>query len=76
MATQPTSKNERVTCSIPGPRNDYGHAKLLATLTQDGIWVWCKHCRDIHFVSRERCIAAWERGESMKCGQHESAVVE
>lgn len=62
-----TSQGERVTCSIPGPRNDFGKPKLLATITPDGISVWCKVCKTAHFISRQQCIAAWERGESVQC---------
>lgn len=56
---------ERVTCSEPGPRNDHGKPKLLATIEESGIWVWCKYCRDRHLIPREQCIVAWERGESI-----------
>lgn len=73
MTTQPAPttnappQGERVTCSIPGPRNDYGHPKLLATITPDGIWVWCKPCGRAHLISKSRCIVAWEKGESVQC---------
>lgn len=70
MAIQPASTTppgERITCSIQGPRNDYGHPKLLATIDEAGIWVWCKYCRDKHFLSKERVMGAWSRGESVQC---------
>lgn len=59
------STEQRVTCSEPGPRNDHGKPKLLATITPDGLQMWCKYCRQAHFISREQCEAAWSRGESV-----------
>lgn len=75
--TTPTT-SERVTCSVPGPRNDRGRPKLLATLDPAGIWVFCGHCKCNHHLSKEQCIAFWERGESVQCrdGQRHVAGVE
>ncbi len=69
---------ERVTCSRPGPRNDRGRPKLLATLDPEGIWVYCGHCKTSHHLSREQCLAFWSRGESVQCGpgQTRSAGIE
>ncbi len=65
----PTTE-QRVTCSVIGPRNDYGREKLVATITVDGLHVWCRHCRAAHLIERAVCIAAWERGESViQCGE-------
>ena len=61
MVTSP----QRVTCDVQGPRNDQGRPKLLATITQEGLQVWCKYCRRAHLISREQCMQAWERGESV-----------
>lgn len=58
---------DRITCSIQGPLNERGHPKLLADLTPEGISVWCRRCKKSHVISKERCIAAWERGESVQC---------
>jgi hypothetical protein len=67
---------ERVTCSIPGPRNDRGRPKLVATLVPDGLKVWCGHCKAIHLIPREKCIEFWSRGESVQCrgGQRGAGV--
>lgn len=54
-----TGQGERITCSIPGPRNDFGKPKLLATITQEGVLCWCKHCRMPHLVARERIERVW-----------------
>lgn len=73
MTTQPAPtpnappQGERVTCSIPGPKNDRGRPKLYAYLNDDGVHVWCRYCSAVHLISRERCIAAWEKGESVQC---------
>lgn len=77
MTTHDTS-TERVTCSIPGPRNDRGRPKLVATLVPDGLNVWCGHCKTVHLISRERCIEFWSRGESVQChdGQARGTGVE
>lgn len=60
-----TIAEQRVTCSEPGPRNDLGKPKLLATITQDGLHVWCRYCRVAHLIPREQCIQAWSHGESV-----------
>lgn len=62
-----SAPTERITCAVPGPRNDYGNPKLIATIDAAGLWVWCRYCREPHLISRERCMAAWERGESVQC---------
>lgn len=72
--TQNAPQGERVTCSIPGPKNDRGRAKLIATLTPEGIYIWCNYCSAKHFLSSERCIAAWEKGESVQCQNEEQAA--
>lgn len=59
------STEQRVTCDVPGPRNDHGKPKLVATITQDGLNVWCRYCRKAHLVSRAQCEEAWSRGESV-----------
>ena len=56
---------QRVTCNIPGRRNDLGKPKLVATIDETGIQVWCRYCKKPHLVSRAQCEAAWERGESV-----------
>lgn len=62
----------RLTCNVIGPRNHLGNERLVATLLEDGIQVWCKHCCKPYFVSRETCEAAWEHGTLMLvgCGHH------
>lgn len=62
-----SAPTERITCSIPGPRNDRGRPRLLATLDPGGIWIFCGSCRQKHYLEREKCIAFWERGESVQC---------
>jgi len=58
------STEHRVTCSAPGPRNDLGKPKLVATITDTGLNVWCRYCRAPHLISREQCVKAWSHGES------------
>ena len=55
----------RITCSEPGPRNDFGKPKLVAKIVPDAILVWCRYCRVVHRISREQCEAAWSKGESV-----------
>lgn len=62
-----TATEHIITCNIPGPRNNYGKNKLVAKITEDGLYVWCKTCQDKHFLRRDVVIAAWERGESVQC---------
>lgn len=62
----------QLTCDTVGTRNTFGRPKLLATIDASGIYVWCKYCREPHLISRERCMAAWERGESVQCDQSAS----
>ena len=57
----------RVTCNVIGPRNPYEREKLVATIVPTGIHVWCKACNAAHLISRETCMAAWEKGESVQC---------
>lgn len=60
-----TSTIERVTCAIPGPRNDQGKPKLIATIDSFGVWAWCRHCKTTHLISREQCIALWSKGDAL-----------
>lgn len=70
--TAPTTSSEKIiTCSVPGPRNNFGKRKLLAKITPDGIKVWCKTCEKAHLLSRAEVIAAWEKGESVQCVEEE-----
>jgi hypothetical protein len=65
MSTQTQAATTvRLTCTIVTPQNEQGRAKLYATITAEGVQVWCKHCRSIHVVPKEACIAAWEQGKS------------
>jgi hypothetical protein len=67
---------QRVTCSQPGPRNARGQPKPLATIEPDGIWVYCGHCKEPHFLARSVVMAAWGRGGSVQCGWQDEAGVE
>lgn len=53
---------QRITCSIVGPRNDYGKAKLVATVVTTGVEVWCRYCRAPHLITREQCEEVWLAG--------------
>jgi hypothetical protein len=66
--TTTTTTELRVTCSVVGTRNDQGKDKLVTTIVQDGLNVWCRYCRKPYFIPREVCIAAWERGETVVKG--------
>ncbi len=67
MIEQSTPQQERITCSIAGPRNPFERDKLVATLVPEGIRVYCRACQDSHLIARETCIAAWEQGKSVQC---------
>lgn len=58
--TTPTERR-RITCDV------VGRPKLLATVTNEGISVWCKICHAVHLIPRAIVMAAWERGESIQC---------
>lgn len=66
QTTAPTRQTERITCDVPGPLNEHGAAKLLATIVPTGILVWCRHCKQAHLLERNRVMEAWERGESVQ----------
>jgi hypothetical protein len=53
--------SERIKCEV------IGRPRLIATLDSDGIHVWCIYCRTSHLIEKARCIAAWEKGESVQC---------
>ena len=50
---------ERVTCSVIGPQNAYGKPRLIATISEQGIFCWCGHCKRPHLVTREKIEQAW-----------------
>jgi hypothetical protein len=60
-----TSTEQRITCNIIGPRNNYGKDKLIATIDQTGLHVWCRYCRQPHLIAREVCMDVWKRGEGV-----------
>lgn len=64
------TEQERITCAAP--INDM-RPKLFATLTQEGLYCWCKYHKKAHLISREKCMEFWSRGESVQCqpGQDE-----
>lgn len=66
QTTAPTTERI-ITCSQPGPRNNFGKRKLLARINERGIEVWCKTCGCSHFLSRAEVMLAWEKGESVQC---------
>jgi hypothetical protein len=66
MTTQPQAvTTQRFTCTIVTQQNEQGRPKLYATITAEGVQVWCKHCRSIHVVPKEQCLAAWAQGKSV-----------
>lgn len=67
MIQQTAAPTQYLTCDSIGTRNTFGKPKLLATIDEHGISVWCKYCRAAHLIPRERVLAAWERGESVQC---------
>lgn len=62
MVTARTATGLRLTCKVVGPRNHLGNERLFATLLDEGIQVWCKHCCEAHLIPKEACILAWEQG--------------
>lgn len=71
------AKEHRLTCNEPGPRNPMGRPKLVVKIVSSpekegecdaGLWVWCRNCLKPYFVSREACMAAWERNETVVKG--------
>lgn len=66
-----TYSEQIITCSQPGPRNNFGRPKLVMKTEirdgQPGLWAYCKTCQEPHWYSRKQVIAMWERGESVQC---------
>lgn len=58
MIETPTCE-KRIYCKAPGIRNHNGTPKPVATITDDGLWVFCRWSREMEFVSKEECLAAW-----------------
>ena len=61
-----TPQQHRVTCSVANSPNPKGKSKLYATITQDGITVWCKLCKRPHLVPREQMLSIWFTEEEMQ----------
>jgi hypothetical protein len=61
MIQQTTAPTSRINCDV------IGRPKLLATITQDGIDVYCKICKRSHLIPRHVVMASWERGASVQC---------
>lgn len=57
---QTDTQIERITCATPGIRNHNGTPKPVATLTPEGIWVFCRWSREMEFVTSERCQQFWQ----------------
>lgn len=74
--TETAQTEHIVRCDQPGPRNSLGKRKLVATITHDGISVYCKTCQTSHVLKKADVIAAWERGESVQCRQHDVTGIE
>jgi hypothetical protein len=61
---KPVEQTTRITCEENG--------KLIAKADQQGLWIWCLYHKRAEFVSKERCIEAWTKGESVV--HHENSV--
>lgn len=55
MEIAPTER--RITCEV------IGRPKLLATITPEGIWSWCRICHCAHIIPRAVVMAVWSEGE-------------
>jgi len=49
----------RITCTAPGIRNHNGTPKPVATLADDGIWVFCRWSRELEFIPKDVCLRFW-----------------
>lgn len=54
-----TEQKMRITCEENG--------KLIATIVPNGVSVWCMYHKRAELIPREKCIAAWEKGQSVQC---------
>ena len=52
---------ERICCEA------VGKPKLFITVTENGIYAWCKVCHIAHFVSYERLLEAKNKGNKVFC---------
>jgi hypothetical protein len=43
------------------------NSKLIATVTEIGITVWCLYHKRPELITKEQCMAVWEKGESIQC---------
>lgn len=53
------SEKVRVTC-------EENH-RLIANIDKMGIYVWCLYHKRAELIPKERCMAAWAKGESVQC---------
>lgn len=58
MSTEKTA-NTRITC-------EETH-RLLATIENSGLKVWCKYHKRAELIPKEQCMAAWAKGQSVQC---------
>ena len=56
-----TTRFQRINCAVPGIRNHNGSPKPVATLTETGIWVFCRWSRELEFIPKSQCLAFWEQ---------------
>lgn len=79
MISTNVSIQQIITCSVPGPRNNFGRPKLvLKTEARDnqlGIWAYCKTCQQPHWYSKKQIIEMWDRDGVVQCGQDEEREV-
>jgi hypothetical protein len=52
---------QAVTCSIVSGGNRRGVERDIAFLYFWGARVWCMHCKQLHTISKDRCLRAWEQ---------------
>lgn len=70
----------RLVCEAPGIRNHNGTPKPVLTVTEDGVWAYCRWSREMEFYPKETFVAYWgeevgDRGEAKgKQGEWQDAM--